>query len=340
MSQVPAVSRPTKISLPSTFQNVHWTGLGGALPENASIDELLRAANLDWNVIGIRPRYTINGAERESSRGQLVVRLPRVGVDELPTELALVGNEWRPVQNREMFEVAALARDTGMKFESAGMVLGGRHVLAFLSSDTFSVDGTRGDDVQRGLLMTMGHDGKLPLRATPYTIRKICTNGLRMAFRANERGWFAVLHKGNLDGCLESMKKVIAGYTKIGQRFQEDAGVFNRKIMRADDLKQFWGRAWELVHGDRPLDESRVKDTRETIEAWTTTMEIERLELGMNEPTLWLAANAVTSWIQHRPAGKNLKNVERAADRRMYSNILGENARLASAVFTVAAAII
>lgn len=326
----PETPKPTRHNthIVSQFLNPHWAGLGETLVPGLSPSEALEASGLNWEVEGVVPSYELDSEMYMSKTAQLVVRLPRAGRNEQPIELAKTGTSWKPIQNREMFDIAQLACQNGLQMDSAGSTRNGKQVFAFLSSDAFNV--TRLDEIQRGILLVMGHDGELTLRAIPLSLRKTCMNGLRMMIK-EKRSWFALRHNGDIQAKMAVLLKVISGFQATSVKFEEQAKAMANKKLKLDEIRDFWGKAWEIINGavENPSERKAV----ETLEAWQTRLEIERLELELNEPTLWLAANAVTQWIQHRPMGKNTKNMLTSADRRLADNLIGINSLHTSAVF-------
>ena len=154
--------------------DVPWHGLGEALPEGATPDEMLQAAQLDWEVEKKKAFVRVGDKEIETGQEALVRTSDS-------TVLTNVGPGWNPVQNHEAFEFFEKFVEAGeMTMETAGSLKNGQIVWALAkTTDAFRV--FEDDVVESYVLFTNPHQyGKtLDIRFTP--IRVVCNNTLTLA---------------------------------------------------------------------------------------------------------------------------------------------------------------
>jgi hypothetical protein len=228
-----------------------------------------------------------------------------------------------------MFDIAMAGAGEGLRLETAGQIRGGKQVFALLRADSFVVG--KADEVHRFLLMAMGHDGELTLRAIPTSIRVACQNQLRMALKGKE--FYAIRHTANVEARKADLVRVIAQFRETGKFFQQGVEALHAKTLNDKELSSFWEKAWRTIHGeDKDL---TARKATETLEAWQTRLEIERMELG-GDVTMWLAMNAVTQHIQHRVSEKASNDPLKSQDRRLQENMIGLNSLRTQQVFKLA----
>ena len=297
--------------------------------------EALQAADLDWEVQTVRPSWTIGDFTQESTTSQISVRLARPGrmdrkgKPETHIELAKVGPDYQPIQNREMFEIASAGAGENLLLESAGSVRNGKQVFALLKSDSFVVG--KADEIHRYLLLAMGHDGELTLRAIPTSVRVACSNTLRMVLKGKQ--YHAIRHTGNMDVRKQELVRIIAQFRQTGVMFQEKVEALQRKTLREKELSAFWQAAWQTINGEEA--DASARKAVETLESWQTRMEIERMELG-EDVNLWLAMNAVTYSLQHKESGKATNDPVKTQDRRLQDNLIGLSSLRTQQVYQLA----
>lgn len=335
-----------------------WHGIGNILPEAMTTKEAITAAGLDWEVKVLPQFYAVPGSfdpetpkeeqvegnegAWESQYSRTVVRMPRPGVmdregnPEQFIELSSVGPEWKPIQNAQMFDMVDYALGQGVRLESAGSFQQGRKVFALLKSDSFAAGGAGNDQVSQYLLLANGHDAQFTFRAIPTSVRVVCMNTLKMALTG--RGMLTLRHVGDTEGRLKDMGTALQTFKATGKLFQEKVDFLAKKELTAKKLEKFWKEAWTIVHSEDelPEDEKAVQEMKNEIEAWSTSMEIERLELEMQKSTIWLAANAITKSIQH---GEPKRKTQGWAEGRQVSNLFGKNDEITTKVMQAALAL-
>lgn len=163
-----------------------WHGLGTGVREAPDSREALRLAGLDWNVVQ-EPIYT---ARKELVEGHKAnVR------DSDRKPLGVVTDRYRVIQNREAFAFTDSLLGEGVRYETAGSLLGGRKVwlLARMPRE-YIISGER---VSPYLLFSNAHDGSGAVRVALTPIRVVCNNTLNLALATAKRSW-SMAHTGDV----------------------------------------------------------------------------------------------------------------------------------------------
>ena len=156
-----------------------WHKLGVVTPDVMTAAEAYKLSGLDWTV-ELEPVWV--GAEDAEA---LIVAEDKFGSvryknGKPESVLGIVGAQYQPIQNLEMFDFAeALLDDGRAKYESAGSLRMGRTVFALIKLEKEVV--IDGDEHVPYLLLANSHDGSSAFRALTTPVRVVCMNTLRLA---------------------------------------------------------------------------------------------------------------------------------------------------------------
>lgn len=156
-----------------SYRESPWHKLGQLINVPVGSSEALSLAGLDWS-IAKKPLWT--------SDLDAVPKHVAVLRSDTKAVMGVVGNDWEPLQNREMFTfLDSLAQTTDQViYETAGALGQGETVwvLAHLPDLTIRI----GEDTSKTYMLVFnGHAGNRLLTVAPTTIRVVCQNTLRMA---------------------------------------------------------------------------------------------------------------------------------------------------------------
>ena len=293
---------------------VPWHRLGTRLDEPATANEAIEAAGLGYEVELTR-LVTVNDIPVPDKLA--VVR------EDSKAILGIVGNTYRPVQNRECFGfLDALVADGSLRYHTAGAVGKGERVwmLAKLPED---IRVKNSDDItEKFLLLSNSHDGTSSLRVFFTPIRVVCANTLAIAERNGRGQGVVIVHKGDLSIKIQQAQEVLG----LAKSFYDDVELrINRLASHYPSLRQL-EEYFKLVYPDSPDGEStRTKNVRQ---------ELHRLfeeGIGHKMPairhTTWTALNAVTEYVDHYRSTRGKTSIERASNR-LDSAWFGSGARL------------
>lgn len=315
-----------------------WHGLGVHVNKAPSTREAIVAAGLDWTVETV-DLATVDGtavpmrrATRRTSDGRI---------------LGVVGPEWTPLQNARAFDFFDPFLAAGeATLETAGSLFDGARVwvLAKLNRDPMQI--TKGDDVQKYVLLANGHDGSLAVRVGFTPIRVVCNNTLSMAVNAGGSSLIRVRHTRSvaesLDELRETMNAANAAFEATAEQYRRLAARPINTLDLARYVKQVF-RAPERATEDGEADANATEANAEVESKITLARIIPLFEKGRGNDlpgtrgTLWAAYNAVTEHLAYE-RGKTAGGSERKGrggvartdgqDRRLNELWFGAGAKL------------
>lgn len=315
-----------------------WHGLGTVVDKAPSPMEALRIAGLDWDVdqraayYAEEPTLTADGFVTTYQPIPGTVANVRRDTREV---LGAVGDGYTVVQNRDVAGlVYDAAQSESVTVETAGSLRSGREVFFCAHLGTFAI-GERDRSHQYALFVN-AHDGTRALTVVPTSVRVVCANTKRAALSKAEASRLVVTlrHSSGLGDRLDEVRTVLRGARALVEREAEAARALAARKMTPAEVESFFSAVYARMYGAvPPADVSdrggKAKRTRALDMAgdWSRTLGTESDMLG-ESPNAWLAANAVTRWIDH-------DRTTRGGDR-LHSNLLGSAASAKDDVFAEA----
>lgn len=173
-----------------------WHGLGTIVKEAPTSEDALRLAGLDWDVVQ-SPIYTNHG-NVEGYKANIRSTDRQV--------LGVVSDRYRIVQNTEAFSFTDELLGQGVRYETAGSLMGGRKVwlLARLPRE-FIIAGER---ISPYLVFSNTHDGSGAVRVAVTPIRVCCNNTLNLALSTAARS-FSMVHTGDVKEKVSEAKQTL-----------------------------------------------------------------------------------------------------------------------------------
>lgn len=300
---------------------VPWHGLGNRVDQTVTVEEMQKAAGLDWTLdaypLQIAPKEGDLGLD-DDNVGKQVNRVAHVRSSDGKV-MTVSDPRWKAVQPSE---VLGFMRDYvaagAATLETAGSLRGGKVVwgLAKLSHD-FEV--TRGDRVNGYLLFTTPNEVGKATTIRTTTVRVVCANTMALA---NCKGMgetqFRQGHMGEFD--LTGAKEAVANAHEQLAQAERNAKVISKlKLSISDSITKVLAPVFypEAV-GDEELmaaiqlPESQPKKLREILESVETSPGAD-----VSKGTGWGLLNGVTHWADHVTG--------RSAASRMQRAWLGDN---------------
>lgn len=279
--------------------DVPWHGLGTKVPNDLTPEQMLKAANLDWEVNPVPAFAEIGGKQVDIGRSALVR-------DRDNKILDVITNDWIPNQNSTAFEFFNDFIAAGeMEMHTAGSLRDGQIVWA-LAKVKESFELFKGDQVDSYLLFTNPHryGWSIDVRFTP--IRVVCNNTLTLSLNSASEKMVKVSHRNEFDGDL----------------VKETLGVAKEKLAKYKEMAQYLG-------SKRFSDESVIDYFKRVFPVAGTKKDISKnaqiaLDVLDQQPgaeyaegTWWQAYNSVTFMTDHI--------IGRNADNRLQSAWYGYN---------------
>lgn len=285
-----------------------WHGLGTSLAEDDLYDwtAASKKAGLDWTV-DLVPLVTAD------NQAKVEHNAVRRSTDN--KVLGVVGPRYHPLQNHDAFkwfQPFLDAKEAAM--HTAGSLRGGSRVwvLAKLNRDPLVI--AEGDEVEKFLLLSHGHDGSLAVRCGFTPVRVVCQNTLSMAHVADASKLIRIRHTKDV---LENLANVRAVMDLANQQFEATAEQYRllaRKSINPADLRKYVLR---VLRVEDDLEAStRMKNIIDGI------VRLAETGRGNDLPSVrgsyWTGYNAVSEWLTHERG--------RSADTRMNSLWFGDGA--------------
>ena len=285
---------------------VPWHGLGTAVSNDLTPQQMQEKAGLDWTV-DKEVMVTGSGATVEGKKA--LVRSSDKKV------LDVVGDNWNPVQNSEAFEFFSeyvLAGD--MEMHTAGSLKGGQLTWALAKvKDSFTILGE--DQVDSYLLFSNPHQyGKsIDVRFTP--IRVVCNNTLTLSLGQKVANSVSLNHRTAFNP--DSVKETLGIAHEKFAEYKEAAEFLSSKRFTVESLVQYYSEVFPRTYqGKKEVTVQSVEDlTTNAKKAYEVLETQPGAEFG--EGTWWQALNSVTYLTDHK--------MGREADTRLTSAWFGAN---------------
>lgn len=277
-----------------------WHGLGTAIQPGLSALEALESLGLNWSVLESDSLVaTFPGEDRVFDCGTERKALLR---SDTRTVLGVVGKGYHPLQNRELASIAdgLGSGESSPQVDSAGSLAGGRKVFIALRGENTVIGG---DEAYQYLLIANSHDGSGSLRIHPTMTRVVCANTYAGSESDSHLG-FAWRHTS---GLAIKRSEIIATVGRWRQRLtlaREQADAMAAAEVNHDRVRAIFTQVYEQQTGQRidlaprtPLEAKRTSRALAALSHMGKVFDAERQQ-GC-KPSVWLAANAATNWIQH-----------------------------------------
>jgi phage/plasmid-like protein (TIGR03299 family) len=297
-------------------RDVPWHGLGTPIGRNEDIttEEFRRHAGAHWEAIKypLWVRATLETPFKEHIKSDAFA-LMRTDTHAV---LNIVSEQYKPVQNREVFDFFSDFCNAGdMDLETGGVLNEGRTVWALASIRAgFTLAG--GDSVQGYCLFSNRHDGHAGrIKFTP--VRVVCANTLALAM-AGDGSEFRIHHRSQFNA---DLAKTTLGLAKTQlEQMKEQAEFLASRPMNHPAYLQFLDALFPV----RKAVDALTKEER-TIRPHNYDRAVQALwqQTGaeLNRGTWWQGYNAITYMLDHQEHRK-----DRGA--ALNSNWFGEGMKL------------
>ena len=270
-----------------------WHGLGTELQQDASVDEWITSAGLDWEVVPAEVQYTIPGGAplfipdvKTMSDRKVLFR------SDTKDPLAVVGKDFKVVQPRQVVEFFRdLVEKNNMKLSTAGSLFGGRKfwALAELGKD-FEV--VSGDKVTGHLMLTTAVDGSMKTVGKFVSTRVVCNNTLNIAMGEKGKNVVQVSHRSEWDP--DTVKVELGLMDGAWLQFIQDVRKMSNVKLTDNKAYNFFSK----VVFDKPT-EPLTKVQERKIDNLMDLYKGAGMGADMAGKTLWGCVNAITQQYTH-----------------------------------------
>lgn len=199
-----------------------WHGLGRRLLANATGEDMIRFAGLDWDVI---PRRCIAVDDGDGVLGECNGYRALVRSDRPDTVLSVVSDRYGIIQNREALTLLDAAVGEGSAvYHVAGALDEGRQVFLLAEVATPGHTWTiKGEEMKPYLLLATGHDATRALVCMFTAVRVVCNNTLSVALSDDLSPRISIRHTKNAAERVKQAAEVIARARTYFRGFSERA---------------------------------------------------------------------------------------------------------------------
>lgn len=212
-----------------SVKQVPWHGLGKIIENSPTIQDGIELAGLNWEA-ELHPLFCSDGAE-------VTHRAVRRSTDK--SVLGIVGPDYTPLQNREAFDWFQPFVDANLaKLVTAGSLRNGQRVWVLAQINQAPSEIVKGDLVEKFILLSNGHDGKLAARVGFTPIRVVCANTMQMAHASEASKLIRVRHRSAVKQNIDKLRDIM---NLANQEFEATAEQYrflaNSNFKKDDVLK-------------------------------------------------------------------------------------------------------
>jgi phage/plasmid-like protein (TIGR03299 family) len=267
-----------------------WHGLGTALEEADLYDwpRTAEKAGLDWQAELVR----LQTADTRADVAHRAVRRTSDG-----RILGVVGPRYTVLQNRDAFawfQPFLDAREAAL--HTAGSLRQGSRIWVLAKLNRSPLVIAPGDEVEKFLLLSHGHDGSLAVRCGFTPVRVVCQNTLSMAHGSDASKLIRVKHTKDLLQNLANIREVMDLASQEFEATAEQYRLLARKSINQADLRQYIKRVLKVEEGQEPG--TRMSNVMEEIVALAEAGKGN--DLPSVRSTYWTAYNGVAEWLSYQ----------------------------------------
>ena len=214
-----------------------WHRLGTAVPDGATVEQMLDVASCNYDVFTTNvAAVDANGNMLYDSIGRPIIindsrATVRSNTDGSFKGISTVGTRYVVQQNREVLNRAVsvakimrgLRADESVRVDACGSVGGGREFFATIHLGTSIID-PKGiaDKIDEYLVVRNGHDGKTPITFVNTPIRVVCKNAVMVAVNESSRRVTA-RHTKNADSIVNDGMEVAKQWGDLSRKTKKIA---------------------------------------------------------------------------------------------------------------------
>jgi len=298
-----------------------WHGLGTVVENAPTPYEAMKLANMGFEVVLSEPLVADYG--NDDYYGKLYT-LPSKFHATVRTDteavLGVVNKNYKIVQNSELFDIAGSV--PGLQVETAGTLFNGAQSYILMKDSEWAVNGN--DEMHEYLCLMNSHNGTLSLSALPTSVRVVCNNTLSWAITEGSQRMIKLRHKGDMDEKIDGLKNALDEWKSHKAKFRNAVCTLGRKQWSKEEITNFWTDCYTMFEGEIPSQRSSYTEEEHnsrkkamiTLTGWSETFDTEQEEFGNSA---WIAANAVTNWLQNRK--------RRTTEATISNKLIGEAAK-------------
>ena len=224
---------------------VPWHRLGRKVEDNLTPDQILRVADLDWNV-NLKPvEWTgVDGISRKDEKWKSLVRGAHTRIDGtfVPEQILSSGltDQYKPIQNLRMAKFFDEYIKSGVAtMETAISLFNGKIViLVAKTNENFELAG--GDKIEQYLYCASYHTGRDQVKIRSSNTRVVCNNTFSASLRENAQVQGLISHRYEFTNSIETQVKHDLGISvEQMKEFKEKTEFLATKKLKDKDLLNY-----------------------------------------------------------------------------------------------------
>jgi len=298
--------------------NEPWHGLGNKLEPNASIEQWIQAAGMDWQIRRGVVQFTPN-SESWSYTVPVSDHHVLYRSDNL-NPLGIVSSKYKVVQPGEVLEFFRDLLPAGFTLDTAGTLFGGKRFWALASIGESAIITGRDDLVNGYLLLSSSADGTLATTAKFTTVRVVCNNTLSMSLNSKDRREVSISHRTGFEQ--DKVKQALGVATGSFHQFIQSARYLaDRPVSKAFAESM----TASLLKGNAGTTRDDVTKSK----AYNNILALFEGGKGNDGTNAWHWVNGVTEYVDHVQRGKS-------NDHRLVNSWYGKGDLLKTAALELA----
>lgn len=276
-----------------------WHNLGEIIPAGQSAYDAIRSIGLTWEIVESETLIATMADGRVvdcSNEKKALVR------SDTGMVTGVVGKGYHALQNTTLASLAdgLASGENAPSVDSLGSIEGGKKVWISLRGESTTIGG---DEAYQYCLIANSHDGSGSLRIHPSMTRVVCANTYAGSESDSHLG-FSWKHSSGLQLKREEIIATLANWRSRLAEAKSDADRLAEIEVTHDRCQTLWLEVYERMHGysiptvpTTAVEERRKERAVVALAQMAKVFDLERS--GGCKPTLWLASQSATNWIQH-----------------------------------------
>lgn len=273
-----------------------WNNIGNDVSSSANLDEVLKSAGLDFEVVK-RPLYTsLTDGKRIKLDGTVATVRKDTG-----DVLGIVGDGYSVCQNRDAFDfINYIGEDEDVKFVKAGMTYSGLvYVIAELPEVKILSDGFKPH-----VIFQNGFNGGISIKAAICPLRIVCQNQFNVAFKDSNNS-VSIRHNTTMEQKLIQARDVLKATAAYMSSVNNMAESLAATSLEEKKFVQIVDKMFEIKPDMSQRQINQVMANRDRL------MFAYRADDNQNfRGTAWGAVNAYSDYLTHAEPTRMTRNYD------------------------------
>ena len=224
---------------------VPWHRLGREIGNDATPDQILRVADLDWNV-NLKPvEWTgVDGISRKDEKWKSLVRASHTRIDGtfVPEQLLASGltDQYKPIQNIRMAKFFDEYIKSGVATMETAISLFNGKIVVLVAKTNKNFELAGGDKIEQYLYCASYHTGRDQVKIRSSNTRVVCNNTFSYSLRENAAVQGLISHRYDFTNSIEQQIKSDLGISlEQMKEFKEKTEFLATKKLKEKDLLNY-----------------------------------------------------------------------------------------------------